>query len=927
MSVGRTESVISFGDWVRRQRKALDLTQAALAGRVGCAKVTIKKIERDERRPSPQMAERLADCLALPQHQRAHFVRMARGEFVVAEISPWAAVEAHDFKHNLAPQPTPFVGREKELAGIARCLQDADCRLLTLVGPGGIGKTRLATQAAQNLIDTPSKRAAFAHGVIHVSLAPVSSLGGTISAIAEAANCVFYTDVSPRQQLLDYLREKRMLLVLDNYEHLTAHVNLLAEILATAPAVKILVTSREALHLQQAWFHPVEGMSFPQEGDGDGEALEECDAVRLFLQCARRARPGFTLAAEGQAVARICRLVEGMPLAIELAAAWLKMLSCAQIAVEIERNLGFLAAQLVDVPERHRSMRAVFERSWQLLSEAERDTLKGLSVFRGDFHQEAAERVAGASLMVLRTLVEKSLLRPADAGRYQLHELLRQFAVAKFQADVAEKAATEERHSDYYLAFLQAREGALQGRGQQKALDEIGREIKNVRSGWNWAIEQGQADAVDRSLESLYHFYQIQSRYQEGEETFGRAAAHLEPPAGRSDRRSFETLRMKILARWGAFYGFLGLAAPAREHLGRSLAAARKLGHVQETAFCLALLGKVAGWQGQYARAKRLLEESLAISREMDDRQGMAYTLYNLAEVVQFLGSGSKARRLAEESLAISRELGRRDWIAHALDRLGFSTFTLGAYAESERYYRESLATFEEIGGQLGMSLALGGLALIARAVGGTELACAEAWGQRSLALARDCGHRFHIATRLGILGSIADSRGKLEEAQQKYREGLAIAQALDAAQPMTRCLGCLGDVHRQLGDLQASKKYLLEALRTGVDSGVLVYTLQVLVYYAAFLVQENDVLDKRQRQIQALELVALVLHHPVTWQVYRDRAARLRTRLEAELGPEVAVAAWERGKSRTLEDTVRGILGEILLPDRVDALDYGTKR
>ncbi len=810
MSADRTESVISFGDWVRRQRKALDLTQAALAQRVGCAKVTINKIERDERRPSLQMAKRLAGCLAIPQRQKEHFVRMARGEFVIAEISPAATVEIQGFRYNLAPQPTPFVGREKELVGIARCLEDANCRLLTLVGPGGIGKTRLAIQAARNIIDTPSKRAIFAHGVILVSLAPVSSLGGLISAIAEAADCVFYADVPPRQQLLDYLREKRMLLVLDSYEHLLAYNDLLAEMLATAPAVKILVTSREALHLQQAWFHPVEGMSFPQEDDD--MALEAFDAVRLFLQCARRARPGFSLAAEGQAVARICRLVEGMPLAIELAAAWLNMLSCAQIAVEIERNLGFLAAQRVDVPERHRSVRAVFAHSWQLLSEAERDTLKKLSVFRGDFRHEAAEHVAGASLMLLRTLVEKSLLRPAGGGRYQLHELLTQFAAEKLRVDATEKAATHERHSCYYLAFLQAREGTLQGREQQRALDEIDREIENVRAGWNWAIEQGQADAVARSLESLYNFYQIQSRYQEGEETFGHAAAHLEPPV-QPDQRSFETLRVKIMARWGAFCGFLGLAAPARDRLETSLAAAQKLGLAREIAFCLDFLGQMAGWQGHYTQAKRLLEESLAISRAMDDRQGMAYSLYNLAEVVQFLGSTSKARRLAEESLAISRELGRRDWVAYALDRLGYATLILSEYAESERYYRESLVTFEEIGSQLGISLTLGGLALIAWAVGGAKPTQAEAWGQRSLAIARDCGHRFHVATRLAILGLVTFGGGKPEEARQIFQEGLTISKALDAAMPMTVCLAGLGDVHRQLGDLRASKEYLFESL------------------------------------------------------------------------------------------------------------------
>jgi len=358
----------------------------------------------------------------------------------------------------LPTQPTSFVGRAKELADVIRRLTDRDCRLLTLVGPGGIGKTRLALQTAQAFLDSQFGQGFFAYGVVFVPLVAVGSINGMVSAMAEAANFRFYSNLPARQQLLDYLREKEMLLVLDNLEHLLSPseegaqsegglagaAELIAEILAAAPKIKILVTSREALNLQEAWFHPVEGLSFPpppasleEEGTQNkgGDGLEKYDAVQLFVQSAQRARVEFSLAAVRAHVIRVCRLVEGMPLALELAATWLKVLPIEKIAQELEQNLNVLSTRLQNMPERHRSMRAVFDQSWQLLTETERNTLKQLSVFKGSFDHPAAEQVAGATLITLAILVEKSLLRVTESGRYQLHELLRQFAGAKLAAD------------------------------------------------------------------------------------------------------------------------------------------------------------------------------------------------------------------------------------------------------------------------------------------------------------------------------------------------------------------------------------------------------------------------------------------------------------------------------------------------------------
>jgi predicted ATPase len=618
--------------------------------------------------------------------------------------------------------------------------------LLTLVGPGGIGKTRLALQAAQNLVEAPIASMAFPDGIYFVPLASISEPDFLVSAIAEALHFSFYSNVEPKQQLLDYLREKSMLLVLDNFEQLLTPpaaspgeslsevgkiegTTLLTEILATAPAVKILVTSREALNLQEEWFHPVAGMAYPPaeglEVAETAEALETYSAVQLFSQCARRVRPGFSLATEKKGVVWICRLVEGMPLGIELAAAWLKILSCDQIARQIEHDLDFLATSFRNVPVRHRSMRAVFEHSWDMLSEAEQAVLRRLSVFQGGFQPAAAAQVAGASLPGLAALVEKSLVQLSSTGRYQLHELLRQFAEEKLRTVLREQEQAQERHSQYYLAFLQRQESKLKGAQQQEALAEIGQEIENIRTGWNWAVEQSQIERLDQALSSLYEFYWIRSWFQEGQETFRRAADSLAGAKSESreerepglEKRSRIVLG-KLLARQGAFCYVLRLYDLAKECLQESLAMARHLEVPQEIAFSLNFLGNVVAWQGDNIGAQPLLQESLALCREIGYLMGAISSLQGLGMVTQYLGRYREAKQWHQESLIISREIGYKDGIAHALDELGTTAWFSGEYQESKQYYQESLSIFKEVGDRYGIAMALGGLALVALGLG-----------------------------------------------------------------------------------------------------------------------------------------------------------------------------------------------------------------
>ncbi|MCB0191311.1 MAG: AAA family ATPase, partial [Anaerolineae bacterium] len=328
-------------------------------------------------------------------------------------------------------QPTPFIGRHRDLREISSLLNNPTTRLVTILGPGGIGKTRLAVEAAQ------AQSNAFADGVYFVSLASVDAPDQIAAPIATAIDFSFHIrdqgerweNDSESDQLLAYLRDKHILLILDNLEHLLAEISFIADILQSACDVKVLVTSRERLGLRGETVYPIGSLHVPTKMSEDVRAIiDRHDAIQLFVNCAKRAQPTFELTVDNlDAIINICRLVDGMPLGIELAAAWMGLLTPWEIAAEIKSNLDFLTANWRDIPDRHQSIRSVFESSWQRLADHDKDVFQQLSVFRGGFTRQAAEQITGANLQNLMTLVNKSLIQPDYTGRYHIHELLRQF--------------------------------------------------------------------------------------------------------------------------------------------------------------------------------------------------------------------------------------------------------------------------------------------------------------------------------------------------------------------------------------------------------------------------------------------------------------------------------------------------------------------
>src|SRR5580765_1580334 len=411
---------------------------------------------------------------------------------------------------NLPLPRTSFVGRASELEAIDRLLEDPEVRLLTLVGPGGAGKTRLALEAAARRVER------YPHGVHFVPLASVASPDLLAPALAESIQFAVdgaHSGFSAQDQLLDYLSERSTLLVLDNFEHLVEGSALLSDVVERAPRVDLLATSRERLNVQSEWVYDVEGLGLAENGNGSASA------VRLFVERAKQVAPGFALDEAGYSQAlRLCRLVDGMPLGIELAASWISVLSCAEIAYEIEGNIDFLATSMRDVPEWHRSLRAAIDQSWRLLTDEQRGAFSRLSVFRGSFDRAAAITVAYADLRLLSELVAKSLLRRPDFGRFELHELLRQYAAEQLSASPAEEVGARERHARHYAAMLSERQMALMGPELAVARDELRGELDNLRAAAEWIVTEPDERAALEVLEAFNTFLWMHAWY-EGAET------------------------------------------------------------------------------------------------------------------------------------------------------------------------------------------------------------------------------------------------------------------------------------------------------------------------------------------------------------------------------------------------------------------------
>jgi DNA-binding SARP family transcriptional activator/predicted ATPase len=820
--------------------------------------------------------------------------------------------------HNLPAQLTRFVGRETELDQIAGQLNDPDYRLLTLVGPGGVGKTRLALAAARQAMPHFPDGTWFVP-LIDVHQEPVEELHDRLAtAIAGAMGITFSGQDDPKTELLKNLRTKESLVILDNFEHLVSGVDLVLAILQQAPQIVILVTTRTRLNARAERLIQVAGLSVPRQDDAPD--TDSHSSVQLFLDRARCTPAGSTH--DLTQIVQICQLVEGLPLAIELASALVEHLPLTEIIADLRHDVGFLSTTLQDVPERHRRLRVVFESSWQLLSEPERRTLAQLAVFCGDFDRAAALAVAQARQAELIGLMYKSLLQYTGPDRYALHALVRQFAAEKLETFPA-LVGVSERHSAHYLAFVGERATALGGDEPQQAIAEIQTEIANVRQAWQWAVSQIDVSqdpvphiaALGRYAEGLVQFYTKTGLFREGEQAFRTAAGRVRTVAQDDETLSPGRLAMvlqplsKLLAAQGHFLACLGdhstavtVLQEADTAFGRA-AAALPGADLAEQAMLLVDLGTSCNRVGDYAKAVQHLEVGLTLARRVGNARVEITALSTLAQVSSEQGAYDAAKRHLDKALAVARACNDRNHIASVLSMLGTIAWRWGDIEQAERCVQESLAIYRELGNRHRIPRMLNVLGIFA--ILRESYDQAEQYWKEGLTMVQEMGDRQAMADMLNNLGYINHHHiGNLEKAKQYYQESLSIGQEIGHRHGTTSTLSNLGHLHVLRGEYTLAWSYLHRALCESTAIGVVPLTLDALVGVAQLRAETGQ-------GDSAAELLGLALNHPAMEVSGAQVAETVLAGLRETLPAEQLEAAMERGRAMELDAVVVELLAE----------------
>jgi predicted ATPase/DNA-binding SARP family transcriptional activator len=824
-------------------------------------------------------------------------------------------VVAHAPSPNLPVSITPFLGRENELAELVQLLADPTCRLITLVGPGGMGKTRLAIETARTVIAEQMRL--FLHGAVFVSLVSVNTATQLVATLTQALALPLQSHQLPEVQLLQYLHDKELLLILDNFEQLVEpeSLSLLSKLLHSAPDVKLLVTSRSRLQLQSEQLYWMQGLSLPATEQLTMDEIAGCSSVQLYLATTGRIRPDYTLTAQDvPAMTAICQRVQGMPLAIELAAAWMISLTPAEIAAELGRDLDFLASELHDLPLRQRSMRAVFATSWRLLTEAEQTVFGQLALFRGSFTRVAAQAVTGASLATLTNLIHKSFLQRASGERYQIHELLRQFGEEQLLQSPAELTAVQARHSRYYLTFLTQRTPGLLSAQQPLLLNEIGQEIDNIRHGWLWAARQGDCKLIQGALDGLYDYYQTRSQQAAGIELFAQAIQSLQQ---RVDPVAHQRLLARLQARQAALACEINQYAEAYRLLQASLAVARRHQDQKETAFCLEFIGRSVWWLEGEKAALPWLEESLAISRAIGDQIAVASTLYTLASVFDTAIEKLRARDFAEQSLALSRQLDHPYRTAAVLHRLGSIANGLDEFDAAVAYFQQSLTIFRTLDDRFNLTLVLAELGRSMYRTGKFSPESVMALLHEAVTYARALGTFHGLFVGVGIFGQISNWLGDYESGERSGLELVALAREMPPSF-LASCLILLGESEVGLGKLTLARQHLIEAMLEMVKSQTRFFVNARLVLRAwlNLLCQESaqfqlakQAAAAEQKQLEAIAVAACMIHQPQIPPSYKTYVAQVATGLKQQVPVALAAGAEACGQQKTLTELIAEII------------------
>ena len=727
---------------------------------------------------------------------------------------------------NLPSFTTSFVGRKEEMTELENLLVAAETRLVTITGPGGNGKTRLAVEAARALAD--HRPGQFLHGIGFVPLASVDTPEDIPLRIAESIRFTFHGTASPEKELLEYLREREFLLILDNFEQLLDEkgdgVKFLVDILHQAAGVKLLVTSRERLNLYVETIFDVHGLDVPAAGSAQPERFS---ALTLFLQNAKRVQRGLILDSDELAAAtQICRLVEGAPLAIELASAWIRNYTCPQIVEQIEKDLDFLETTYHDTPVNHRSLRVVFEHSWILLTLQDQLAFAQLSIFSGGFTMQAANAVLGISpsnneWTPIANLADKSLLQRQSDERYDIHPLLQQYAAEKFSSlpDVIEE--TLSRHTSYYLDLLiQLGDGESP---QQRAI--ISPERSNIRIAWERACETEMYPELEQTAGILHGFFSVQSWFLEGITLFQNAIAAI----------------IKKDQAKGLLCDLLGRKARMHIHIG------------------------------QLDHARNDLQQALKHLEQVDDPSRRSRVLDSLAITNYYAGDYPQAIALTKESLRISEDTDNKDGMAFSLNFLGSCAKAKGDYEESRAYFERAVSAYRMIQSEIGAAMVLNNLGNLLQAQ--EEYEGARQYYIESSEILKTHDHVHGAATTLANAGKLALKQGKHDDARSLLGESLEMKRKINDLRGEAVALAGLADVSLAKDELSEAKEDLQNALKLVLQVGDVQLMLDILVIAAAFTAKQD------RREITN-RLLSFLIAHPGVAEETRQRSILLMTAL-----------------------------------------------
>src|SRR6266487_2895498 len=820
-----------------------------------------------------------------------------------ASFPPLKTLDTHP--NNLPIQPTLFIGREQEVEACEQLLEREEVRLLTLTGPGGIGKTRMALQVAAELSEI------FPDGLYFVNLAPLRDAEFVVSTIAQVLDIKELAEQSLLDLLKVFLREKQLLLLLDNFEQVVSAAVQVAELLAACLQLKVLVTSRMVLHVQAEHEFAVPPLSMADPRHlPDVVALSQYEALALFIQRAQASRPEFQLTkANARAIAEICQHLDGLPLAIELAAARIKLLPPQALLARLTPRLTVLISRARDVPERQQSLRQTIEWSYQLLDAEQQRLFRRLTVFAGGCTLQAIEAIsatldgeAGRVFEGVASLLDQSLLQQTEQGgeeaRLVMLETIREYGLEVLEA-LGEMEKTRRAHAAYYLELAEEGEPELVIPGQAMWWKRLEREHDNLRAALQWLTEQ-ERTAHEREMAfrlggALLRYWEVRGHWSEGWNFLEWARAESEGVA--------VPVQVKVLMAAAYLLDHLEHDTDRAEALyEESLVLYRALGDPAGIALALNQLGEIAGSRGHFAAAYTRTEEALALYREVGDKQGIAWSLNNLADIISQQGEYARAISLNKESLTLFKEVEDKQGIAWSLNNLADIVSQQVEYARAILLNEESLALCRQVGDVEGIAWSLFGLAHVLFLSRG-DLAKVHMLLDEGLVLCREVGHKSGVAWGLSLLGEVFLQQGDTVKARFLLEESVALSRAIRHRHSLAESLFVIGSIEALEGDYTAARNCYEQSLAIVREVGANLSIRYNLERLAAVVAVQGDPAWAAHLW-GATEALRETMGTPIP-PVYRADYDRAVAAARAQLSEKDFAAAWTQGRLMTPEQAL----------------------